>query len=53
MTELSTEDRAILVNAANRVVPDPASPADIDRMTDEELLSMDWFVEGVEGEIPS
>jgi basic membrane protein A len=22
-------------------------------MTDEELLSMDWFVEGVEGEIPS
>ena len=22
-------------------------------MTDEELLSMNWFVEGVEGEIPS
>ncbi|MDF2758853.1 MAG: nucleoside-binding protein, partial [Thermomicrobiales bacterium] len=22
-------------------------------MTDEELLSMDWFVEGVQGEIPS
>jgi basic membrane protein A len=27
--------------------------AEGESMTDEELLSMDWFVEGVEGEIPS
>src|SRR5919106_5646969 len=38
MTELSTEDRASLDNAASRVVLDPGSRADADRMTDEELL---------------
>jgi RNA polymerase sigma-70 factor, ECF subfamily len=38
MTELSTEDRARLANSASQVVPDPASPADTGRMTDEELL---------------
>ena len=37
MTELSTEDRARLAATSSRV-PDPASPADTGRMTDEELL---------------
>ena len=36
MTEHNTEDRARLTKS--RVVPDPGSTADVDRMTDEELL---------------
>jgi RNA polymerase sigma-70 factor (ECF subfamily) len=36
MTEQNTEDRASL--ATSRVVLDPGSSADVDRMTDEELL---------------